>query len=172
MLTAIDRAPLTRRQKFLMYSAGVCPRLTWPLLTQEFPITWVERELDSLAHATSSTGLASQSLLTAILYLPNLMGGLNLPRLVTVYKKLQVSRQTQFLTSRDGCLRFLADKKLKQDLMLSKQKSQPASLAREVLEVRPGGERKALAKAAKALVAEETNSGLLDHWQSLERQGK
>ena len=49
MLTAIDRAPLTRRQKILMYSAGVCPRLTWPLLTQEFSITWVEKELDSLA---------------------------------------------------------------------------------------------------------------------------
>ena len=173
MLTAIDRAPLTRRQKFLMYSAGVCPRLTWPLLTQEFPITWVERELDSLAtrYIKHWAGL-TKSANTAILYLPNLMGGLNLPRLVTVYKKLQVSRQTQFLTSRDGCLRFLADKKLKQDLMLSKQKSQPASLAREVLEVRPGGERKALAKAAKALVAEETNSGLLDHWQSLEQQGQ
>ena len=37
--------------------------------------------------------------------------------------------------------------------------------------MRPGGGRKALAKVAKALVAEETNSGLLDHWQSLERQG-
>ena len=83
-----------------------------------------------------------------------------------------MSRQTQFLTSRDGCVRFLADKKLKQDLMLSKQKSRPAILAREVLEVRPGGGRKALAKAAKALVAEETNSGLLDHWQCLERQGQ
>ena len=69
-----------------------------------------------------------------------------------------MSRQTQFLTSRDGCVRFLADKKLKHDLILSKQKFRPAILAREVLEVRPGGGRKALAKAAKALVAEETNS--------------
>ena len=58
---------------------------------------------------------------------------------------------------------------MKHDLILSKQKFRPAILAREVLEVRPGGGRKALAKAAKVLVAEESNSGLLDHWQSLER---
>ena len=74
-----------------------------------------------------------------------------------------MSRQTQFLTSRDGSVRFLADKKLKRDLTLPKQKSQPAILAREVLEERPGGGRKALAKVAKALVADETNSDLLDH---------
>ena len=85
MLTPIDRAPLTRRQKFLMYSAGVCPHLTWSLLTQEFSITWVEKELDSLAtrYIKHWTGL-TKSANTAIFYLPNLMGGLNLPRIVTV----------------------------------------------------------------------------------------
>ena len=99
------------------------------------------------------------------------MGGLNLPCLSTVYKKLQVSRHTQFLTSRDGCVRFLADRHLRHELSSSRQKYRPATLAREVLEARPGGEWKAQAKAAKVLVAEETNSSLLDHWQSLERQG-
>ena len=38
--------------------------------------------------------------------------------------------------------------------------------------MRSGVGQKALVKAAKALVAEETNSGLLDHWQSLEQQGQ
>ena len=41
----------------------------------------------------------------------------------------------------------------------------------QVLEARPDGERRALTKAAKTLVAEDTNTGLLNHWQSLERQG-
>ena len=74
MITAIDRATLTRRQKFFMYSAGVCPHVTWPLLTQEFPIIWVERELDSLAthHIKHWAGL-TKSASTTILYLPNLM---------------------------------------------------------------------------------------------------
>ena len=36
MLQAIDES-LLRKQKLLLYSGGVCPRLSWPLLTQEFP---------------------------------------------------------------------------------------------------------------------------------------
>ena len=42
MLSAIDDTLLTRKQKLLLYSGGVCPRLTWPLLIHEFPITWME----------------------------------------------------------------------------------------------------------------------------------
>ena len=38
MLTAVDDSLLTRRQRLLLYSAGVCPRLTWPLI-QEFPVS-------------------------------------------------------------------------------------------------------------------------------------
>ena len=149
MLTAVEKTPLTRRQKLLMYSAGICPRLTWPLLTQELPITWVERELDSLAtrYIKRWAGLA-KSATTAILYLPCSNSGLNLPCLSTIYKKLQVSRQPQFQTSRDGCVRFLADRKLRTELSLKRQTFRPAILAKEVLEVRPGGEK----RAAKALV--------------------
>ena len=117
MLTAVDKTPLTRRQKLHLYSAGMCPRLTWPLLTQEFPITWIQRELDFLAtcYIKHWAGLAkSATCSTAILYLSHsIMGGLNLHRLSTVYKKLQVSHQTQLLTSRDGCVRCLADRNLR-----------------------------------------------------------
>ena len=172
MLTAVDETPLTRRQKMLLYSAGVCPRLTWPLLTHELPTSWVEKELDSLATRFLKrwSGL-TKSANTAILYLPHSQGGLNLPRLSTMYKKLQVSRHTQLLTSRDGCVRFLADRCLQREHNLPRQKFRPAARAREVLEASPGGSRKALAKAAKTLVAEEVNSASLDHWNSLERQG-
>ena len=46
--------------------------VTWPLLTQEFPITWVERELDSLAtHYIKHWAGLTKSASTAILYLPN-----------------------------------------------------------------------------------------------------
>ena len=47
MLTSIDETPLTRKQKLLLYSGGVCPRLTWPLLIQEFPTIWMDRQVDS-----------------------------------------------------------------------------------------------------------------------------
>ena len=140
-------------------------------LTHELPTSWVEKELDSLATRFLKrwSGL-TKSANTAILYLPHSQGGLNLPRLSTMYKKLQVSRHTQLLTSRDGCVRFLADRCLQKEHNLPRQKFRLAARAREVLEASPGGSRKALAKAAKALVAEEVNSASLDHWNSLERQ--
>ena len=172
MLTAVDAIPLTKRQKLLMYSAGICPRLTWPLLIQELPTSWVEKELDSRAarYLKQWSGLSKSANMT-ILHLPHSRGGLNLPQLSTMYRKLQVSRHTQLLTSRDGCVRFLADQCLKRECRLSRLKFRPATQAREVLAARPGGSRKALARAAKALVAEEVNAASLDHWHSLERQG-
>ena len=48
MLSAIDKIPLTWKQKLLLYSGGVCPRLTLPLLTNEFATTWMEDQIDPL----------------------------------------------------------------------------------------------------------------------------
>ena len=171
MLKAVDDTPLTRCQKLLMYSAGVCPRLTWPLLIHEFPITWVE-ELDSITilFLKRWVGL-SKPANTAILYLPRSMSGLNLPLLSTLHKKLQVSRQCQLITSRDGCVRFLADRTLRCEHNLSRKKFRPAAAGRDVLEASPGCSRKALAKATKAIVVDDANTSLLQHMQSLERQG-
>ena len=78
-----------------------------------------------------------------------------------------MSRQTQL--SRDGCVRFLADRYRRREKSLSRKTFRYTG--REVLEARPDRERRALSKAAKTLVAEDTHTGLLNNWQSLERQG-
>ena len=49
MLEKVDGCPVTRKQKLKLFRAGVCPRLTWLLAIEEFPMSWVEKELDSLA---------------------------------------------------------------------------------------------------------------------------
>ena len=172
MLTTVDRTPLTKRQKLMMRTAGVCPLLIWPLLTQEFPLSWVEAELDSLAtrYIKRWAGL-TKSANTSTLFLPHSLGGLNLPQLSTAYRNLQVSRQIQLLTSHDGCVRFLADQSLKREQCASWAKFQPATQANEVLKMNPGGSRKFLTKAAKTLVTEDTNDNLLQCWQGQERQG-
>ena len=56
-------------------------------------------------------GLA-KSANTAMLYMMLSSGGLNLPSLTTLYKKLQVSRQCQLLTSSDPCVRRIAEQYL------------------------------------------------------------
>jgi hypothetical protein len=173
MLQAIDKSLLTRKQKLLLYSGGVCPRLSWPLLIQEFPTTWMERQVDSLVtgYLKRWSGLG-KSANTALLYLPRLLGGLNLPSPSTLHKRLQVSRQCQLLTSQDSCVRFLAERGLKNELSLARKQFRPAVEAREALKISPGCSRKALTKSAKALVSEEVNSSRLDNLQGLERQGQ
>jgi hypothetical protein len=173
MLVAIDETSLTRKQKLLLYSGGVCPRLSWPLLIQEFPATWMEKQVDPMVtrFLKKWSGLG-KSANTAILYLPRSLGGLNLPAPSTLHKKLQVSRQCQLLTSQDSCVRFLADRGLQREQGLSRKKFRPATEAREALKISPGGRKKSLMKIAKGAVAEEVNTSHLDHLQSLERQGQ
>ena len=98
---------------------------------------------------------------TAILYLPHPMGGLNLPLPSILHKTLQVSCQSQLLTSRDSCVRHLAERNLKRELTLTRKSFRPATVVRD----------KSLRKVAKSTVAEEANSTLLNNLQSLERQG-
>ena len=170
MLTAIDQTSLTRKQKLLLYSGGVCPRLTWPLLIQEFPTTWMEQQVDSLATAhLKRWSWLGKSANTAILYLPRSLGG---PSLSTLHKRLQVSRQCQLLTSQDSSVRFLADRGLKWELSLAQKKFRPAREAREAMRKSLGGSRKSVMKTAKAAVTEEVDSSRLDHLQSLEMQGQ
>ena len=170
---SIDETPLTRKQKLLLYSGGVCPRMTWDLLIQEFPTTWMEQQVDAMVtrYLKRWSGLGKSANI-ALLYLPRTMGGLNLPSLMTLHKRLQVSRHCQLLVSQDSCVRFLADRGLKRELSLARKKFRPVKQAREALVINPGGNRKSLIKTAKAVVSEEVNSSLLDHLQSLEKQGQ
>ena len=115
MLQAINELLLTRKQKLRLYSGGVCPRLSWPLMIQEFPTTWMERQVDSLVtgYLKRWSGLAN----TALLYLPRSLGDLKLPSPSTLHKRLQVSWQCQLLTSQDSCMRFLAEAWKNADLL-------------------------------------------------------
>ena len=134
MLEAVDTTPLTRRQKLLLYKAGVCPQLTWPHLIQEFPISWVEQQVDTMTtrYLKRWAGL-TKSANTAILYFPHSMGGLNLPLPSILHKTLQLSRQSQLLTSRDSCVYHLAERNLKRELTLTRKSVRPATAVRDIL---------------------------------------
>ena len=75
------------------------------------------------------------------------------------------------MTSRDGCVRFLADREVTREELLVRKKFRPVLVARNILQANPGGSRKALTKAAKNMVKEEENVSRLQSLQSLERQG-
>ena len=87
MLKVVDETPLTRKQKVKVYSLGICPRLNWLLTIHEFPLSWVERQLEATANRylkrwTGITKLTNPN----IFYIPR-SEGLQLPSISTLYKK-------------------------------------------------------------------------------------
>ena len=70
MLQKTDSCPITARQKLQIYRSAICSRLSWLLMVQEFPLTWVERNLEAKATTFLKkwSGLA-KSANTAMLYM-------------------------------------------------------------------------------------------------------
>ena len=173
MLKSVDGTPVTRRQKLQLYKAGICPRLSWLLNIEELPFTWVERQLEATAtrFVKKWAGLA-RSANTSLLYLPQKMGGLNLPSLSVFHKQLQVSRQCQLLTSTDPCVRHLAEKHLQKEDQLTRKIFKPAVVVRDALAEDPSRGRKALAAAARRQVKSQEASDRLQQVQDLQKQGE
>ena len=65
------------------------------------------------------------------------MGGLNIPSISTLYKKLQVSRHAQLLSSADACVRHLAERGLQRDLALTRKKFKAGAVVQEVMMMDP-----------------------------------
>ena len=109
-LSAIDHSPVTWQQKLRLFKYGVYPRLQWPLLVEDFPLSWLEHQLQPLATKALKkwSGLAKSSN-TSILFLPAKKGGLALPSLVGLFKRLQATKMVQLLTSQDAGVRKVAD---------------------------------------------------------------
>jgi len=100
------------------------------------------------------------------------MGGLNIPCISTLHKRLQVSRQAQLLTSADACVRYLAEKGLQKDFTLSRTKFRASVVVRDAMVTNPDFTRKSLCSTAKALVQESANEARLREVQVLEKQGQ
>ena len=164
MLDRTNSCPLTNNQKLKVYRAGICPRLSWLLTIEDLPISWVEKTLDAMAtlYIKRWVGL-TRSANTALLYLPQKMGGLNLPSISTLYRRHQLSRQSQLLASSDPCVRNMAEQLMKKELTLKRTKFKPRVTVREVMIASPDYTRRSLSNGAKALVEEET-SEKSSHW--------
>ena len=172
MLKKVDACPLTRKQKLLVYKVGVCTRLTWLLTIQEFPISWVEKELDPLVSCFLKkwSGLA-RSANPAILHLPQKDGGLNLPTMSLLHKQFQVSRRGHLLTSHDPSVRHMSEKAMQKDLSLTRVKFRASREVRETMIADPSLSGRRLAKATSQLVREEEMANKLSNLQRLEKQG-
>ena len=151
-LTATDQSLLSRQQKLRIYRLAICPRLTWLLSLTDLPLTWVERTLEPLATRLLKKwcGL-SRSADSAQIFLSKASGGLDIPSITTCFKKVQVSRYSQLMTSTDSTCRFLAERKHARDIG-AHRKLKPTEEVIATMQEYPNATRSKLASEARKRV--------------------
>ena len=150
MFKVVDETPLTRKQKVKIYSLEICPRLNWLLTINEFLLSWIKRQLDatSTSYLKRWTGL-TKSANPNMFYIPRSEGGLQLPSISTLYKKLQASKHSQLVTSKDTTVRHLAEKNLETEIKSIRKIFKPSMEVQQTMVDDPSWSRKALLKAVK-----------------------
>ena len=173
LLDKVDKTPVTRKQKLLLYKAGICPRLNWDLSILELPISWVSSTLEAKAthYLKRWSGLA-RSADPSRLYLPKNNGGLQLPPISLLYKKLRGSQAALLLTSRDPVTQHVTTMEIQREQALQRPKFQPMRLTRDVMVEDPGVSRRGLVARTKAKVARDDANSRRKHVENLPQQGQ
>ena len=173
LLQRVDEVPVSRKQKLLLYKAGICPRLNWDLGVMELPISWVESTLE--AKATQSlkrwVGLAKCAE-TSRLYLPRAQGGLQLPPLTLLYKKLRASQASLLLTSKDRVVQHVVSRLTQHEENQHRTTFRPMVFARDLMAENPGVNRQGLVLQSKSLLMTEDADRRVEHAKSLPCQGQ
>ena len=173
LLEGVDSTPVTRNQKLLLYKAGICPRLIWDLGISEVPISWVTKCLEATAtrFLKKWSGLSRPADPSRI-YLPWRNGGLDLPNISTLYRKIRASIACQLLTSRDPITRQVTKIEVHKEESQKRAVFKPMLTAREVMANDPGTRRRILMKRTKNIVETIDVEVKLDHAKSLAKQGQ
>ena len=173
LLEKVDAVPVTRHQKLLLYKAAICPRVLWDLGISDLPITWVNTCLEATAtrYLKKWSGLA-RSADPARLYLPKTNGGLNLPAISQLYRKMHVSHACQLITSRDPVTQHVAKLQIEKEQNQQRAKFKPMLTVQEVMVADPGASKKTLMRRAKEAVTSAEIGERLEHSRSLPHQGE
>ena len=168
MLKCVDQCPVTRHQKLQIYKLGVCPRLNWSLTIHQFPLTWIERQLQPLATRSLKkwSGLAKLAN-PNLLYLSQKQGGLGLPSLAS-----QEAPSVSPVPAPHICVRFIADNNLQCELSASRMKFRPATAVRDMMCKDPSQTQRSLARSTKPRVMTEDDTTLLQQLSDLPKQGR
>ena len=168
LLDKVDKTPVTRKQKLLLYKAGICPWLNWDLSILELPISWVSSTLEAKAthYLKRWSGLA-RSADPSRLYLPKDNGGLQLPPISLLYKKLRSSQAALLLTSRDPVTQHVTTMEIQREQALGRPKFQPMRLTCDVMVEDLGVSRRGLVARTKAKITRDDANSRREHVESL-----
>ena len=173
LLKRVDQIPVTRKQKMLLFKLGVCPRISWDLTINTFPLPWVESSLDPLAtkYLKQWLGLAKPAD-PSRLYLPQNLGGLGLPSIAGLYKKLQVGKAALMMTSRHRGVQLASRKALEKEAHSQVVRFKPAMIVQQEFAKDPAASYKSLASRSKKSVQRQESEAHLAHVATLKIQGR
>ena len=172
MLQRVDDTSITRQQKLKFFKVCICPRLTWDLSISDLPVSWLKNTLQPTAtrYLKKWSGL-SRSADPNRLFLPKSNGGLELPHLVTVYKKIHAAKAGSHMYSSDSTVRAIATQVTLHESNLQRTLFRPHQEVVEVMKEDPGASRKHVVSRVKARIQAEDTAAQLAHTTSLPVQG-
>jgi hypothetical protein len=173
LLERVDKTAVSRKQKLLLYRAGVCPRLNWDLGIVDLPTSWVSSSLEAMAtrYLKRWSGLA-RSANTARLYLPKVEGGLALPSVSLLYRRLKVSQASLLLTSRDRVTQEVVRRVMDREESQMRVQFKPVTYSRDTMADDPGVKRQTLAKRVKNNITTDDAIVRREQAEALATQGQ
>ena len=164
LLEKVDKILLSAWQKLLLFKLAICPRLTCDLSVNHFPVSWLESTLQPIATTflKRRSGLA-KSADTGCLFLSKEKGGLHLPSLVTLYKKLQVAKAAAYTCSRDPVVRVIATQETRKEATQTRPAFKPYQVVVAAMQEDPGATSKRVRERAKSQVEEGDTDARLCH---------
>ena len=173
MLQKVDEVPITHQQRLKVFKVAICPRLTWDLSISDLPISWLENHLQPVAtsYLKRWSGLA-RSADPNRLFLPKANGGLELPHLVTTYKKIHAAKAGSYMYSGDSVVRAIATDNTLYEAQLHRSRFHPHHEVMGVMQDDPGASKKHVISRVKAKVnAMDTAASWLARTSGLQVQG-
>ena len=173
LLERADKTAVSRKQKLLLYKAGICPRLNWDLAIMDLPMSWISSSLEAMAtrYLKRWSGLA-RSANTARLYLPKTEGGLALPSVSLLYQRLKVSQASLLLTSRDRVTQEVTRRVLYREENQTRVQFKPVTYSRDIMADDPGVRRQTLTKRVKSKITTEDAIERREQAEALPHQGQ
>ena len=172
MLQKVDAVPITRQQKLKLFKVAICPRLTWDLATSDLPISWLQNHLQPAATRFLKrwSGLA-RSADPNRLFLPKANGGLELPHLVTMYKKIHTAKAGSHMYSGDSAVRAIATQNTLHESQLQRALFRPHQEVVRVMKEDPSAPKKRVIARVKATIHSEDTAARLAHTTGLPVHG-
>ena len=168
LLKKVDATLVSRQQKLKLFKLAVCPRLTWELSVNCFPLSWLKTTLQPIATSFLKRwcGLA-KSADTGCLFLPKEHGGLDLPSLTLIYQKLQVTKAATYTCSRDPMVRAIASQETRKEATQQRPTFKPFQEVIQAMKDNPGASSKQLSTRAKKQVEAADTEARLSHSMDL-----